>query len=1404
MLKTTANVLVGLMAIVLVLSAGTVEAGPLDCASQAWLAAGFMGQANPATNPAVDPQLQSADLLRRAREAMARNDLTAADSLIAQAKALNVKYGMFYMGDTPAKSQRDLEKKRAAIATAKPSQLFAPGNSNRNKAPGNDPFAGQTTNPAATAAGVAGSQQVTPLPNVDSTMANSPVRSPSVTPLPAVNSSYATGQPRPNDLRSSQAGMNANGNAPVVTRVAENPLRAARLALADTDVRTAGMYLQRARNMQFTYQPSDDTPDKVEAAIRGYLELSGLDKNTEAYAHKYARSLTEQADGLVRWGAYDKAEELARRAATIPIMYNPAEQKPQEVLARIAAARRQNGEAGYATASAGPIATTNFAARQQALDLVRQARNAMADGQYDHAEALARQAEQLRVPASAFGPSEDQPALVLLDLRQLKQRSAMAGGSAVMPAGNNAVIPAGGYGAYDRTAANAVYNPANDHTQNVQASNQQTVSGFNPRYAANGDQPPAPISAMPPEPGATTQGTAQGMALYQQAEAAMKAGDVARANELFRQAAVHMDELDPGTQQKLRAHLMYSAPARNASPNPNASVAEQEATQQQLFIQKVRADLAQRESSARAMRQNGDPVGALDALNKARQDVEASELDAATREKLLISVNRAIAETEQIIAQNRPQLELAAHNKQVLRDYDREQKVRAEVQDKVAILIDQEQKLLDSQHFEEAELAAKQAYDLDPKNPVTNQALWQAKFARRFAESKAIESAKEEGFVNSLNAVEWASRPFDEKKGFTQFGYNAKDWDGLTKQRKKFGAEAREPRLEKDIEIERKLSTPVSMRFQNEPLSKVIDNLAKCVGINVQIDPKGLADEGVTSDTPVTINLSSDIMMKSALNLILTPLHLSYVVKNEVLNITSEQARDNQLVTVTYNVPDLVIPIPNFVPTATMGLAGAYVTAMASATVGLGGGMPVGSGTASPLSALAGNSRGTINSAGVLCQQQLPALLHPTSSTGSGVKTGQPPTNSAGGPGGLGGGSQADFDSLIELIETTIKPNSWQENGGPGTISSFEINLSLIISQTQEVHEEIADLLKQLRRMQDLQVTIEVRFITLNDNFFERIGVNFDFTIKDNASGSTLATLGGQGTNVSHADGSQTQVVGLSAAKNYSYDLNIPVTNGSYSLAVPQFGGFDASAGTQVGFAILSNIEAYFFITAAQGDKRTNVLQAPRVTLFNGQQAYIADLTQKPFVISVIPVVGDFAAAQQPVIVVLNEGTAMTVQAVVSPDRRFVRLTVVPYFSQVTDVSTFTFAGSTSTTVNSTRAGLQAAATDPTKLWNNTSDGTTTNQSGTTVQLPSFSYVTVTTTVSVPDGGTILLGGIKRLSEGRNEYGTPILNKIPYINRLFKNVGIGRETQSLMMMVTPRIIIQEEEEEKLGLTVPSS
>lgn len=46
--------------------------------------------------------------------------------------------------------------------------------------------------------------------------------------------------------------------------------------------------------------------------------------------------------------------------------------------------------------------------------------------------------------------------------------------------------------------------------------------------------------------------------------------------------------------------------------------------------------------------------------------------------------------------------------------------------------------------------------------------------------------------------------------------------------------------------------------------------------------------------------------------------------------------------------------------------------------------------------------------------------------------------------GAAGGGVVADFDPLIELIQNTIDPQSWQEtNGGPGTIEEFRSGVSV-------------------------------------------------------------------------------------------------------------------------------------------------------------------------------------------------------------------------------------------------------------------------------------------------------------------------------------------------------------------------
>jgi len=75
-----------------------------------------------------------------------------------------------------------------------------------------------------------------------------------------------------------------------------------------------------------------------------------------------------------------------------------------------------------------------------------------------------------------------------------------------------------------------------------------------------------------------------------------------------------------------------------------------------------------------------------------------------------------------------------------------------------------------------------------------------------------------------------------------------------------------------------------------------------------------------------------------------------------------------------------------------------------------------------------------------------------------------------GGPGmgmGMGGNALVGDASqeLIDLIQKTIAPASWDVNGGPGSIYYFRPGHAMVISNTEEVHGQVNDVLDQLRRM---------------------------------------------------------------------------------------------------------------------------------------------------------------------------------------------------------------------------------------------------------------------------------------------------------------------------------------------------
>jgi general secretion pathway protein D len=867
-----------------------------------------------------------------------------------------------------------------------------------------------------------------------------------------------------------------------------------------------------------------------------------------------------------------------------------------------------------------------------------------------------------------------------------------------------------------------------------------------------------------------------------------------------------------------------AAGAGAARPLPAPPAGEPEG----LALARVSAEVAARQLEAKRLAQKspGDALALLDDLAKGLAD---QPLPDEARDRLLRRIERTRQDIEEATGKRRAELALEKQNEQIEGEIDRERARRVEVDQRIAMLVEEYNTLVDERRFPEAEAVAKKAGQLAPDNAVVRQLLAQSRTIRRLDTQRSIDGANQSGFLDVVEDVARSGRPMAGPIEFPA----SREWADLTKTRTERLAEGRSRVTAAELEIQKKLEVKVRPAFREQPLAAVLDALSKQAGVAIHIDMVGLEQEAVGSDMPVTLSLDQPISLKSALKLLLEPLHLGYVVRDEVLKVTSPRLVKGDVYPITYPVADLVLPIPNFSSDG-LGITGAlrdgYQQAALrnSLSVQVGpppAGIPVARGGEAAMAATA------------LAQFQ---------GGGGPPASGSTPSIPFGPP-SIGGGQQ-NFQPLIDLIQSTVAADTWDTVGGPGAIRPFDTNLSLVISTTQEVHDEIADLLEQLRRLQDLQVTIEVRFIRLNDTFFERIGVDFDFNIQSgvnqplnmtaiptqaNGSSSPLA----QG--LIAAPGGPSQVIGLDNSGNPGVALgpptgnqqggapgqggdpgqqnqalrrrqsffSIPFRQNSFgSATVPSLPGLPdpATSAANFGFAILSDIEAYFLIQAAQGNTRSNVMQAPKVTLFNGQQAFVSDTTQRPFVTAVVPVVGDFSAAQQPVITVLNEGTAVNVQAVVSNDRRFVRLTLVPFFSQIGRVEQFQFEGSRSTKSKSSDeksgADIDVPGVDGLAGLTNgaaSSDELEVQSSGTTIQLPEFIFTTVTTTVSVPDGGTVLLGGIKRLREGRNEFGVPILSKIPYINRLFKNVGLGRTTDSLMLMVTPRIIIQEEEEERL-------
>lgn len=79
-------------------------------------------------------------------------------------------------------------------------------------------------------------------------------------------------------------------------------------------------------------------------------------------------------------------------------------------------------------------------------------------------------------------------------------------------------------------------------------------------------------------------------------------------------------------------------------------------------------------------------------------------------------------------------------------------------------------------------------------------------------------------------------------------------------------------------------------------------------------------------------------------------------------------------------------------------------------------------------------------------------------------------------------------------------------------------------------------------------------------------------------------------------------------------------------------------------------------------------------------------------------------------------------------------------------------------------------------------------QSAQNLDNPPINKSEMESTVLVRDGETIVVGGIRKLSETKGESGIPWLNQIPFLGWLFKSQSTEKDLREFLIFLTPRII----------------
>jgi general secretion pathway protein D len=404
----------------------------------------------------------------------------------------------------------------------------------------------------------------------------------------------------------------------------------------------------------------------------------------------------------------------------------------------------------------------------------------------------------------------------------------------------------------------------------------------------------------------------------------------------------------------------------------------------------------------------------------------------------------------------------------------------------------------------------------------------------------------------------------------------------------------------------------------------------------------------------------------------------------------------------------------------------------------------------------------------------------------------------AGNDASKGGSGIADRESA----KNWLMANGVQFNGNASAVYIVKSS-RLIVRNTQEQLDLVDTIVSQGPGSGPVQVAIDSKFVEIQQNNLKEL--TFDWTLGRFNLPATKNVFAGGGTSgtssaLNSSDYPFTDASGNVVGSN-------PLTNGnrSGSTAISQnaidslLSGVTSSTSRAPALGAIAGVftdpQFQLVVRGLNQKKGVDLLSSPRVTTKSGQRAVIEIIREFRYPTEFTPpqipqtfgssgtttttgvTTTSSSSGSFPVTPTTptafetrNTGVTLEVEPVVGPDSYTIDLNLVP---QVVEFEGFINYGSpiTATTTNPLTGVSTQSVITPNVI----------NQ-------PIFSTRKVTTTVSVYDGATVVLGGLIREDVQKVEDKIPIIGDVPIIGRLFRSSVDQHIKRNLVIFVTARLV----------------